>query len=85
MATCACGTSSSLMRMSDPTKHAWSVGTTMKRLPPARAPEAEVRDIVRTVAVHRRPLCVRDKFGVEIMSLDAAFSELRPPRTSAGL
>ena len=54
-------------------------------LPPSRAPEAEVREIVRTVAVHRRPLCVRDKFGVEIMSLDAAFSELRPPRTSAGL
>ena len=52
-----------------------------ERLVPPPAPDpATVHEIVRSVAVHRRPLVVRDTFGTELLKVAAAHSEMRPVR-----
>ena len=45
-------------------------------LPPPLHPD--VHDIVRSVSVHRRELLVRDTYGKEILTVPAAYSEVRP-------
>ena len=50
-------------------------------VPPPQPPAGAVREIVRSVSVHRRSLVVRDTFGKELLVVDAAHTEIRPSRS----